>query len=87
MKTTHPGAVVEPGTLSAEVKEAVQAAFRRAADSDARHVQVDVSGSHVTLHGNVESWAERDAAERAARATPGVASVTNRIEVGMTFYL
>jgi osmotically-inducible protein OsmY len=41
-----------------------------------------VDGDSVILKGTVKSWAEREEAERAAWAAPGVASVDNRITIG-----
>ena len=35
----------------------------------------------MTLHGNVSSWAERDEAQEAAWAAPGVTLVENQIMV------
>jgi osmotically-inducible protein OsmY len=48
---------------------------------DARRVSVEVDGGKITLHGTVSSWAEKEAAEKAAWAAPGVYTVDNRITV------
>jgi osmotically-inducible protein OsmY len=48
---------------------------------DATHITVEVSGTTATLTGTVTSWQQRDSAERAAAAAPGIAHVENRIEV------
>jgi osmotically-inducible protein OsmY len=40
-----------------------------------------VKGNTVTLAGHVQSWHERDAAERAAMHAPGVTRVENLITV------
>lgn len=47
----------------------------------ARHIRVDAHGNTVTLLGHVRSWLERDEAERAAWAAPGVTRVENHIQV------
>jgi osmotically-inducible protein OsmY len=41
-----------------------------------------VSGSKVTLQGEVLSWHERESAERAAMHAPGITEVDNKIVVG-----
>ena len=49
-----------------EVKEKVQAAFRRQAKADAKHIEVKTEGDEVTLSGNASSWhAVEDAASAA----------------------
>jgi osmotically-inducible protein OsmY len=65
----------------AEIKRKIDDAFKRNAQLDANHVAVAESRGRVTLRGAVSSWAEREAAERAAYAAPGVISVENDIEV------
>jgi osmotically-inducible protein OsmY len=48
---------------------------------EATHVTVETNGGEVILGGTVRSWAQRQEAERAAWAAPGVAKVDNRIVV------
>jgi len=50
---------VKPG----EVKNKIEAAFKRSAELDARRVGVDAHDGKVVLHGNVHSWAEKEEAE------------------------
>jgi osmotically-inducible protein OsmY len=72
---------LKQGAKPAQIREKIEEAFRRNAQLDAQHVSVEVAGHRVTLRGNVPSWSEKDAAERAAFAAPGVTGVDNRIEV------
>lgn len=72
---------VKPGVKSADVKDKIEAAFKRSAEIDARRVRVEAHNGTAILSGNVRSWAEREEAERAAWAAPGVAAVENRITV------
>jgi len=64
-----------------EIKHKIEEAFRRSALIDANRVAVEASGGEVVLRGTVRSWAERQEAERAAWAAPGVIRVDNRITV------
>lgn len=63
------------------VKDEIEAAFERSALLDAEKIQVETSGSKVTLRGKVRNYAERDEAERVAWSAPGVWSVDNKIDV------
>lgn len=74
--------VVHPPAVKADdVKHRIEEALRRAAELDARGISVSIQDTKVTLSGNVHSWAERQAAERAVWSAPGVAHVDDRIEV------
>jgi osmotically-inducible protein OsmY len=64
-----------------DVKNKIEAAFKRSAELDARRVGVAAHDGKVTLHGNVHSWGERDEAERAAWGAPGVTMVENKLIV------
>jgi osmotically-inducible protein OsmY len=70
---------VKPGVAPTEIRRKIEDALRRAADIDTTHVTVETNGSEVILRGTVRSWAERQEAEKAAWAAPGVARVDNRI--------
>jgi osmotically-inducible protein OsmY len=74
---------IRPTVQPAEVKNRIEAAFRRSAEIDARGIQVDASDSTITLRGKVRTWAEREEAERAAWAAPGVAAVKDELMVGV----
>ncbi|HEY5939389.1 MAG TPA: BON domain-containing protein [Gemmatimonadales bacterium] len=77
------GLQIRPAVQPAEVKGRVEAAFRRSADIDARGIEVDAKNSMITLRGKVRTWAERDEAERAAWAAPGVLAVKDELIVGI----
>lgn len=72
---------LKPTAEPSEIKRKIQEAFRRSAEVDANRINVDADGSVVTLKGTVRSWIERDEAERAAWAAPGVTSVVDQIVV------
>jgi len=73
--------VVEPRADQIAVKTQIEAALLRNAQLDANRIRVEIRGSRVILSGAVQSWAEREAAERAAWAAPGVADVDNLLVV------
>jgi osmotically-inducible protein OsmY len=72
---------VKPRVKTVDVREKIEAAFKRSAEIDARRVNVTATDGKVILSGNVHSWAERREAERAAWAAPGVTQVDDRLTV------
>jgi osmotically-inducible protein OsmY len=72
---------ITPSATSAEVHARILAALLHSAELDARRIQVEMHEGTVILYGEVDSWAERLDAERAAWSVPGVARVENRITI------
>ena len=72
---------VTPPSVARDVHRRIIGALHQNADVDARHITVTVSGTTALLTGTVETWTQRDAAERAAANAPGIAYVDNRIAV------
>jgi osmotically-inducible protein OsmY len=70
-------APVTPDEVQAEIEEA----FKREAEIDARHIQVEVTDQTAKLYGHVHSLKEASAAAAAAAAAPGVARVESHLLV------
>jgi osmotically-inducible protein OsmY len=64
-----------------ELRQQIEDALVRNAETDAEQVNVDVEGDKVILRGTVRSWTEKQEAERVAWSAPGATSVDNRIAV------
>jgi len=73
--------VVKAGIDRIAVKTQIEAALLRNAQLDANNIRVEVRSNHVVLRGTVQSWIEREEAERAAWAAPGVSDVDNLLVV------
>jgi len=73
--------VIKPTASAADIKSKIEAAFRRSADVDSQGIKVETRNGTVILKGKLASFTEREEAERAAWAAPGVAKVDNQILV------
>ena len=73
--------LVRPKIAVHDIEQKIIAAFERHASIDAKQIKVTIDGSKVTLHGNVHSFAEKDDAENAAWAAPGVMHVDSKLVI------
>jgi osmotically-inducible protein OsmY len=72
--------IVKPAQpMTGDVRKAIEEALERRAEREARNIGVDVRDGTVTLTGPVHSWAERQSVLAAARFTPGVRAVEDRL--------
>jgi len=75
---------IAPKVTPSEVRGQIEAAFKRSAQVDARHISIETQDRKVILRGTVRSWSEFNEAETAAWAAPGVSQVENRLIVAYT---
>jgi len=73
--------VVKPHVEPSDLKQRIEKALVRNAQTDASRITVEVQGSKVILRGTVRSYAEKKAAEETAWSAPGITEVENRIVV------
>ena len=74
---------LKPYLSSTDIRQTIEAAFKRSSDFNAKEVHVTVKNGHVTITGNLPTWSERDAASRVAWKAAGVMTVDNQITVGI----
>jgi osmotically-inducible protein OsmY len=72
---------IKPRASTGDVIHAIKRALHRAAQVDAERISVEVKDGKVVLRGSVRTWAERDEAQRAAWAAPGISDVQNDIRI------
>lgn len=78
--------MLKPRVMAADVKQQINAAFRRNAVIDAATINVTIINSKVVLNGTVRSFAEKQDAEKAVWNAPGVSSVENNLEIEVPEY-
>jgi osmotically-inducible protein OsmY len=66
---------------SDEIGRNIEAAMRRHAEREVRHIGIDVKDGTVTLTGKVSSYAQRKVARGVAWSTPGVSAVVDDLLV------
>lgn len=72
---------IKPSVEASDIKSRIENAFERNARIEADDIRVTTSGGKVTLDGHVKAWFERNAAENAAWAVPGVTAVDDRLRL------
>jgi osmotically-inducible protein OsmY len=64
-----------------DIKKRIEDALKRNAEVEAKRIKVEVADGKVILEGQVDTWTERSAAERAAWAAPGVKAVFDHLRI------
>jgi osmotically-inducible protein OsmY len=73
--------VEAPSIAEAELHETIKQALERQVAREADRITVDVQGDTVVLSGGVASWRERRAVLGAAKGTPGVRCIDDRLRI------
>lgn len=75
------GLNVRNAPVAHDVRDRIKAALERSADIDAGRIDVRAEGDTIILSGKAHDWHERQTAERAAWAAPGVRNVVDEIVI------
>lgn len=81
VRSIHNHVEIKAKIHAGDIKGKIRQTFKRHADIDADQVSVGVNDGTVTLSGHVTTWREREDAETAAWAAPGVMRVENKLSV------
>ncbi len=64
-----------------DIRKSIEVALERRALREARRIELEIHEGRVILSGAVHSWAERQSVVGAAKNTPGVCSVDDRLQI------
>lgn len=71
--------VVNPRVSGQDIRDRIARALKRSAELESAGIKVAVADCIVTLSGEVKSWRDREIAEKAAWAAPGVTQVRDEL--------
>jgi osmotically-inducible protein OsmY len=72
---------IKPRARPEDLKRRIESALVRAAETDAKAIQVEVHDGRVVLRGRVHSWYEKQEARRQAWLAPGVREVVDELQI------
>jgi osmotically-inducible protein OsmY len=76
---------IKPHVDASDIKTKIESALKRHAEVEADAIRISIhDGNKVILEGRVDNWDERHKVENAAWSTPGVASVDDRLAIGVS---
>jgi osmotically-inducible protein OsmY len=73
--------VLKPKAQVKDIHSHIKRALHRHAEKETNRISIAVKDGEVELTGSVHSWSEKNDAETAAWATPGVQNVKNKITI------
>jgi osmotically-inducible protein OsmY len=73
--------VIKAAPKVTDVRDRIRRELERTVDQEADRIQIETRDGRVVLKGTVHSWAELDAARRAAWSVPGVTAVEDQLVV------
>jgi osmotically-inducible protein OsmY len=73
--------LIKPRVTPTDLKQKIEQALVRNAQTDAKRITVEVQDTRAILHGTVRAYAEKKAAEDAAWSSPGITEVENHIVI------
>lgn len=74
-----------PRVDAAKVRKSIEDALERQAELEAKRVWFEVQDGAVKVFGTVHSWAERETVMGAAKGTPGVRTVEDKLRIEASF--
>ena len=72
---------IQPDSSDEIEQQAIQRALRRSSSMDDQDIHVYVKENHVTLDGVVNSYFQKEEAERIAWSAPGIATLKNELSI------
>ncbi len=72
---------VKPKVKPEDLKQRIEDALVRTAETDAKNIQVEIQDGRVVLRGRVHSWYEKEEAKREAWLAPGVREVVDEMVI------